>query len=228
MAYTAEMNASFSYAMAIGTHAMAGGGEKGCWRHTVLPHPISQAYSSVEGVWLNDVLVGEIGLFAGFAGIHGVPLVFVTGDHWACLEAEERIPGVATVAVKKGLSYFSASSMTPRAAAEASAAGAVHALAGADRAKPWTVDGAATLRVRYLFPERATDAVTAVRRAERIDERTVAVTYPSMADLRDNLGNLRAPEMEVFARDSGLGQTTGLLTRLGTEPYLRKATYPLG
>ena len=225
--WTGEMDDSFDACMAIGKHEMAGGREKGCWRHTVLPHPISRAYSSIEGVWLNDTLVGEIGLFAAWAGVHDVPLVFVSGDHWACLEARDLIPGIETVAVKKGTSYFSAASLTPQAAAEASAAGSVRALAKTGEIQPWRIDGPATLKVKYLFPERATDAVTAVRGARRIDEQTVAVTYANVAELRDNMGNLRAPETEAFAQDSGLEQTTGLFTRLGAEPHTKQPTYPL-
>ena len=225
--FTEGLDANFDAAFIVGMHAMAGGREKGCWRHTVLPHPISYAYSAVEAVWLNDRIVGETGLFAAFAGIHDVPVVLLTGDHWACLEAEELIPGIETVAVKKGTSYFSAISMTPPAAADASAAGAVRALGKVDSIQPVKIEGPATLRVRYLFPERATDAMQAVAGAMRVDERTVAVTYPNLAALRDNLGTIRAPELEIFAQDAGFQQTTGLFTRLGGEPYESKPTYPL-
>ena len=99
--------------MLVGFHEMAGNREKGCWRHSILPHPITRAYSAVEGIWLNDLLVGEIGIFVAFAGIHNVPAVLNTGDYWACLEAEDLVPGIETVAVKKGTSHFSAISMTP-------------------------------------------------------------------------------------------------------------------
>lgn len=225
--FTGGMDDSFAAVMCIGQHEMAGGREKGCWRHTILPHPISFAYSSIEAVWLNDTPVGEIGLLAAFAGIHGVPLVLVTGDHWACLEAEELISGIETVAVKKGTSYFSAISLTPEAAAEASAAGAVRALDKIGKIQPWTVEGPATLKVRYLFPERAADAIQAVAGATRLDEYNVAVMYADVRELRDNLGCIRAPELEVFQKDTGFNQTTGLFTRTGGEPYESGSTFPL-
>jgi len=224
--FTEGLDASFDAAFVVGMHEMAGGREKGCWRHTILPHPIARAYSSVEAVWLNDRLVGETGLFAHFAGLHGTPLVLLTGDYWACLEAQELIPGIETVAVKKGVSYHSAASMTPEAAAEASAAGAVRALARIGEIAPLSTEGPATLKVRYTFPERAADAVSAVRGASRVDERTVAVTYADLAELRDNFGTLRAPELPVFADDCGLRQTTGLFTRTGEEPYADRSTMP--
>jgi len=190
--FTEGLDESFAAALMVGLHAMAGGREKGCWRHTILPHPITRAYSSVEAVWLNDLLVGEIGLFAAFAGIHNVAVVLTTGDYWACLEAEELIPGMETVAVKKGTSYFSAISLTPQAAARASAAAAVRALKKIGTIQPLKVSGPVTLKVRYTFAERATDAMSTVAGARRLDEFTVAATYPSMADLRDNFGTLRA------------------------------------
>ncbi|MGQ9555763.1 MAG: M55 family metallopeptidase [Anaerolineae bacterium] len=225
--FTEGLDETFAAVMIVGMHEMAGGRERGCWRHTILPHPITYAYSSVEAVWLNDTLVGETGLTAAFAGIYGVPVVLLTGDHWACLEAQDLLPGVETVAVKKGTSYFSAISMTPAAAAEASAQGAVRALAKLGTIRPWRLEGAVTLKVRYQFAERATEAVQGVPEAVRVDERTVAVIYESIAALRDNLGCLRTPEEAVFQRDTGFRHTTGLFTRTGGEPYESRVTYPL-
>ena len=224
---TVGLDASYDAVFRIGQHAMAGGREKGCWRHTGLPHPISRAYSSVAGVWINDTLVGETGLLAAFAGIHDVPLVYLSGDRWACEEAEELIPGCNSIAVKEGTSYFSAISMTPEAAAEASAVGAVGALDTIESIKPYKVAEPTTITVEYLFPERATDAITAVAGAVRVDERTVSVTYPTVAELRDHQGFLRVPELEVYAEDLGVEQTTTLFTRLGGEPYERKPNMPL-
>ena len=55
----------------------------------------------------------------------------------------------------------------------------------------------------------------------------MAVTCSSPAELRDNFGDLRAPEMEVFASDLGFKHTTGLFTRTGREPYKSQPTFPL-
>ncbi len=224
--FTELLDESFDAGMLVGFHEMAGNREKGCWRHSILPHPITRAYSAVEGIWLNDLLVGEIGIFVALAGIHNVPAVLNTGDYWACLEAEDLVPGIETVAVKKGTSHFSAISMTPQAAAEAAAEGAVRALGKIGVVKPLKIEGPVTLKVKYTFAERATDAMSTVAGAFRIDEQTVAATYPSIAAVRDNLGNLRAPEMEIYAKDSGFSQTTGFFTRTGGEPYESTPTYP--
>ena len=50
--------------------------------------------------------------------------------------------------------------MTPQAAAEASAAGAVRALGKTGKVKPLKIEGPVTLKVRYQFAERAADATT--------------------------------------------------------------------
>lgn len=225
--WTAGMESGFDAAFVVGMHEMAGGRERGCWRHTVLPHPITHAYSSVEAAWLNDRPVGETGLFAAFAGLRDVPVTLLTGDHWACLEARELLAGIETVAVKEGHGYFSAVSLTPQAAAAASARGARRALEGAGRVRPWKIDGPATLKVRYLFPGRAADAVSAVANAQRLDERTVSVTWPTLAALEDNFDAIRAPETPLYAADIGQPRATGLFTRLGDEPHTGAPTFPL-
>lgn len=225
--FSEGLDSGFSAAMILGMHEMAGGGERGCWRHTVLPHPITQAYSAVEGVWLNSTLVGEIGLVAAFAGIHSVPVVLVTGDHWACREAQELLGGVETVAVKRGTSYFAALSMHPAAAAKASAAAAVRSLDKIGVVRPLTIPGPVDFTVRYLFPERATDAVTVVRGAVRVDEKTVRKKFGSVAELPGSIGALRAPETPWYAADLGMEQATGFFTRYGVEPYQSTPTFQL-
>ena len=225
--FSEGLDSSFSAVMILGMHEMAGGREKGCWRHTVLPHPITQAYSSIEGVWLNSTVVGEIGLEAAFAGIHSVPVVLVTGDHWACLEARDLLGDVETVAIKRGTSYFAAMSMHPADAARASAAGAVRALGKIGAVRPLTFSGPVDFTVRYLFPERATDAVTVVRGAVRVDEKTVRKRFGSVAELLLSMGALRAPETELYAADLGMEQATGFFTRYGVEPYQSAQTFPL-
>ena len=93
--------------------------------------------------------------------------------------------------------------------------------------EPLRIEGPVTLKVRYLFAERANNAVSAVAGAQPLDQNTVAIGYGSLEELRDNLGNYRNPELEICARDSGFTQTTGLLSRTGGEPYASRPYYPL-
>lgn len=114
----------------------------------------------------------------------------------------------------------------PRALPPEAAEGALRALKKSGEIKPLKIEDPVTLKVRYQFAERATDAVSAVKGAVRIDERTVSVTHPNLAALRDNFGAIRAPEHELYARDLDMDQTTGLFTRYGPEPYESAPTSP--
>lgn len=90
----------FDGVVLVGYHAMAGA-KKG-----VLCHTWSD---NVLGVWLNDVPVGEIGLNAAVAGHYGAPVVAVTGDRMACLEAQDLLgPGVEVAVVKLGTGRYAA------------------------------------------------------------------------------------------------------------------------
>lgn len=84
----------------MGYHAMAG--TKSVLSHTYRTRIIKQVY-------LNNVLVGEIGLNAALAGFYNVPVVFVSGDEEACNEAK-RLLGeqIVTVPTKSSLSRYSA------------------------------------------------------------------------------------------------------------------------
>jgi D-aminopeptidase len=85
---------------------------------------------------VNGVEVGEIGQVALIAGHYNVPMVLVTGDEAACSEASGLIPGIGTVAVKKGLSRYSALSIPPPRAREMVREGARKSLALIGRIKP--------------------------------------------------------------------------------------------
>jgi D-amino peptidase len=53
-------------------------------KDAILCHTWSDA---VADVWLNNIQVGEIGLNAATAGYFGVPVIAISGDKAACLEA---------------------------------------------------------------------------------------------------------------------------------------------
>ena len=227
--FTPCMEQGFDVAMVTGMHAMAGGKEQGCWRHTISPHPISNAYSSIAEVRLNGIPVGETALFAMFAGRYGVPVVYVSGEHWACEEAKELLPGVNTCAVKRGHSYFSAKSLHPAHAAQLSANAAVSALDNPGGVNPYRPSVPLELSVAFLHPHRAADAVGAISKAERVDETTVRAVYNDVRELADNIGCLRAEENALYRADTGFpGGTTGFLTRYGPEPYKPVAGFQAG
>ncbi len=101
---------SFDAAFFIGYHCMAGVGD------AILNHTISTR--SFQRVLLNGREIGESGINAAIAGAFGVPVVLVTGDSQTAEEVKKEISGVHTVAVKKGISNYTAQCLHPSVAQE--------------------------------------------------------------------------------------------------------------
>jgi D-amino peptidase len=95
----------FDAAMFVGYHAMAG----------AAPAVIDHTYTSiVHQVRLNGRPAGELALNAALAGIHGVPIVLVSGDQALAGEAKDLLgDGVEAVVVKHAVGRFAARSMSP-------------------------------------------------------------------------------------------------------------------
>jgi D-amino peptidase len=100
-------------------------------------HTMSKA---IKDWSINDISIGEMGLQALIAGHFGVPMIFVSGDAYACREISALIPGIVTVAVKRGLSMRSAVSWTPHKAGQIIRAGVQRALEQRDKIKPLRFD----------------------------------------------------------------------------------------
>lgn len=92
--------------------------------------------SAIRGYWVNGVSIGEMGLQALIAGHYNVPFVFCSGDAHACREIEELIPGCVTVAVKTGISLFSARALAPVCVRELIRKGAEEAISRIEEVKP--------------------------------------------------------------------------------------------
>lgn len=137
----------------VGYHAMAGA-LKG-----VLCHTWSD---KVLNVWLNDVLVGEIGLNAATAGHYGLPVIAITGDHTACLEAQTLLgPEVEVGVVKLGTGRYAAELMPLAEAREKiceAVARGVTKLKGGQGAKPYRLAAPVRLGVEFKFPHQTDSA----------------------------------------------------------------------
>lgn len=125
------LDASFDAMFSLGVHAMAR------TRGGVLYHSMS---AKVREIRLNGKPIGELGLEAFCAGAVGVPLTLVSGDVAACREAEALIPNVATVAVKAGLSRYSASAHPPAKAREMIRRGAIKAMKRIKEVTPFVLE----------------------------------------------------------------------------------------
>ena len=88
----------------IGYHARAG--TSGTMSHSM--------FHNVRNFYINDQVVGELGMNAYVAGYFGVPVLLVAGDDRAVLEAEQLIPNVTTAVVKETISRSSALLISPQ------------------------------------------------------------------------------------------------------------------
>ncbi|HET7578880.1 MAG TPA: M55 family metallopeptidase [Bacillales bacterium] len=119
---------SFDGAAFIGYHSRAS--KKGVLSHSM--------FLNVRHFYINDQIVGELGLNAYVAGHFGVPLLLVAGDDETAVEAEELIPGVTTAIVKKQISRTSAHCLTPKKSEELLCEKTAEALRNKDRVNPLT------------------------------------------------------------------------------------------
>lgn len=102
----------------------------------VMCHTISTV--QWRNLWFNDDLVGESGINAALCGHYGVPVALVTGDTAVIRECREFLgDGFTGVAVKKGLTRFSARQIPPVRARQMIEDGAREALQNLSRVKPY-------------------------------------------------------------------------------------------
>jgi len=87
----------------IGYHARAG--TPGAMSHSM--------FHNVRNFYINELVVGELGMNAYVAGYLGVPVLFVAGDDRTALEAEQLIPNITTAVVKESISRSSALLLSP-------------------------------------------------------------------------------------------------------------------
>lgn len=153
--YTELLEQGCDAVLLVGMHARAGTPDG------VLCHTIST--TTWHNLWFNDDLVGETGINAALCGHYGCPVLLVTGDEAVCREAKALLgDGLTTVAVKRGLSRYSARQIPPVRARQMIEAGAKQSLQELKAVKPYvprrptritielsTVDTAARFRGRH-------------------------------------------------------------------------------
>ena len=114
----------------------------------VLSHTISSP--QCRNLWFNDDLVGEIGVNAALCGAYGCPVLLETGDLAACREAKELLgDGLTTVAVKTGLSKYSARQIAPQRAREMIEEAAYQTLQHLDAVEPYVPASPVTITVEF-------------------------------------------------------------------------------
>ncbi|MDR7468010.1 MAG: M55 family metallopeptidase [Armatimonadota bacterium] len=166
------LDESFDAVFLIGFHARMG------TLHAHFDHTITTA--SVSEIRLNNVPVGEIGIYAAYAGIHGVPVTLVTGDLAAVREAKELLGDLSTVAVKQGYGRFSARIPSPEHIRPRITAAAREA-AQAKR-EPYILTSPATVAIDFLRSADA-DMAEMVPGSRRSGARTVEYTHEDPAEV---------------------------------------------
>ncbi len=162
--------------MIIGQHAMAGTA-RGNMNHT-------QSSSTVDSYTLNGRPIGEIAQFALYRGAMGIPMIFLSGDEAACDEADQLIPGVTTVSVKKGLARNCAITLSADEARRRIGEGVKEAVEAhrADPVAPLNWPGPYVLEKRYFHTDSA-DSAAAAPGAERVDSQTVRFRSDDIRDI---------------------------------------------
>ncbi len=104
--YTEFLEQGADACLLVGMHGRAGTPD------AVLSHTISTV--NWANMWFNDDHVGELGINAALCGHYGCPIALVTGDEATCHEAREILgENIPALAVKKGLSRYSARQVAP-------------------------------------------------------------------------------------------------------------------
>ncbi|MGN6033392.1 MAG: M55 family metallopeptidase, partial [Thermomicrobiales bacterium] len=137
--------------------------------------PLAHTWTTtLQDVRFDGVSTGEFGINAAIAGHFGVPVVFVSGDEKAVAQTQgilgEQVVGVA---VKQGLSTFSAINLHPERARDLIRAGAEQAIAAIEFAEPYRLASGATVELEYDHQARA-DQVELMPGVTRVGERTIA------------------------------------------------------
>lgn len=128
--YTELLEQGCDAALMVGMHAKAGTPDG------VLCHTISTTHW--RNLYFNGVSVGETGINAALCGHYGVPVLLVTGDEAVCRESKDLLgDGLTTVAVKRGLSRYSARQIPPVRARQMIETGAKQALENLNAVAPY-------------------------------------------------------------------------------------------
>ena len=160
----------------IGQHAMAGVA-------TATLNHTSDEYE-VDFKKLNGRLVGEIAMFALYAGAKGKPMIFLSGDMDACAEVKALIPGITAAAVKRGLGRYSAVSLSVARARALIREGMEKAITRQRRhpIKPLIWKPPYRLEIRYGHTHKA-DQVACIPGTERVDGQTVRLKGEDVCEL---------------------------------------------
>lgn len=103
MNMVSSLDETFAGVFLVGYHA---GGHN---TEAVLAHT---CITSIQYIKVNNVFINESGIAGLYAGSHGVPILFVSGDDHTVAEAKQQFGNIVGVAVKQSLARNSAVSVS--------------------------------------------------------------------------------------------------------------------
>jgi D-amino peptidase len=164
----------FACALFVGYHA--GGGVEAA----VMDHTFTGYFFDVR---VNGEPWNETHLNAALAGTFGVPVALVTGDDRCCEQAEKRLTGVRTVAVKTGIARHVATNLAPELARARIRQAAAEAVRDHASLEPFRPDPPFAIEVD-LVDTATTDVAALAPGTERVGARTLRFAH---ADFREAL-----------------------------------------
>jgi len=157
------LNGSYQGMMMVGYHAMAE--TKGA----LLPHTYAL---DMKSLYLNGVLMGEIGLEAAIAGTFGVPLIMISADSKGIEEAEKLLKRVEKAVVKYAISKEGAVCLSPSTTREIIRKRAKIAMERIDRFTPYKVLSPYEIKLEFYEAGSAQKA-SKISGVNRLDDRTI-------------------------------------------------------
>lgn len=127
-------------------------------------------------VRINGTEVGETGVYSAIAAERGVPTIMVTGDEAVAREAKAIIPGVYTVAVKKGVSRYSAEVIPPERAWAMITETTKEAVKNYKKVSLYLPTPPVEVRVEYPGNTQLVDLIAQIPHVQRVDGNTLSYT----------------------------------------------------
>jgi D-amino peptidase len=168
------VNATFDAAFFTGYHAGVGE-QNGVLDHTYTSETLYN--TRVNGVRCNEAMLN-----AAVLGTHGVPVVLISGDRVAVEQTQAVLPWITGVVVKESIGRFATNSVSPERACELIREGAVAALAGLGRAKPFVFEPPLVLELDFVQTHNA-DFAELIPGFERTGGRSVRFVHDDFRTL---------------------------------------------
>jgi len=169
-----SLDETFAGVIVLGHHARAG------TLNGFLDHTMSSM--SWFEYRINDMVLGEVGIEAAYAGHYNVPVIVVTGDEAVVREAKETLGDVEGAVVKWGIGRNRARALSLPMAHDAIRQAILRALADLSRFRPFKPALPATIQLTYYRSDMA-DEVASRPGVERVDARTVRRRITSLLDV---------------------------------------------